>query len=67
MQASRLRISRILSPASTTIRVFSVATRAAFPELPLASTQNLTMSFSPELQEYTEYRQNKIVVECSNA
>jgi hypothetical protein len=30
----------MLSPASTRIRVLLVASRAAFPELPLASTQN---------------------------
>src|ERR1700683_2531843 len=44
MEASRLPVSRILSPASTRIRVFPVASSAAFPELPLASTQNLTMA-----------------------
>src|ERR1035437_9933832 len=47
MAASRLRSSLMLSPASTRIRVFSVASRAAFPELPLASTQNLTVPASP--------------------
>jgi hypothetical protein len=47
MAASRLRSSFMLSPASTRIRVFSVASRAAFPELPLASTQNLTVPASP--------------------
>src|ERR1019366_9280975 len=50
MEASRLRSSRMLRPASTRIRVFSVARRAALPELPLASTQNFTMVFSPNLQ-----------------
>jgi hypothetical protein len=40
----------MLRPASTRIRVFSVARSAALPELPLASTQNFTMIFSPNLQ-----------------
>src|SRR5664279_352510 len=50
MEARRLRSSRMLRPASTRIRVFSVARSAALPELPLASTQNFTMIFSPNLQ-----------------
>ena len=40
----------MLRPASTRIRVLSVANREAFPELPLASTQNFTIVFSPNLQ-----------------
>lgn len=47
MAAIRLRICSMLSPASTRIRVLSVASSAAFPALPLASTQNLKMSVPP--------------------
>jgi hypothetical protein len=36
----------MLSPASIRMRVFPVARRAAFPELPLARTQNLTTVYS---------------------
>jgi len=36
------------------IRVFPVANRAAFPELPLASTQNLTMARLLDTPEYNE-------------
>jgi hypothetical protein len=36
--------------------VFSVASRAAFPEMPLASTQNLTIAASPDSSEYTKPR-----------
>src|SRR6059058_4137155 len=43
MAARRLRNCSALRPASTRIRVFSVASSAAFPLLPLARTQNLTM------------------------
>jgi hypothetical protein len=32
------------------MRVFSVARRAAFPELPLASTQNFTIVLLPNIQ-----------------
>jgi hypothetical protein len=32
------------------MRVFAVATSVALPELPLASTQNLTVSRLPDLQ-----------------
>jgi len=55
-----LRSSRMLRPASTRIRVFSVANRAALPELPLASTQNFTMVFSLEPSEYTQSHGNRI-------
>jgi hypothetical protein len=34
----------MLSPASTRIRVFPVDSSAAFPVLPLANTQNLTIA-----------------------
>jgi hypothetical protein len=37
----------MLSPASSRMRVFVVATSVALPELPLASTQNLTVSRLP--------------------
>jgi hypothetical protein len=37
-----------LRPASTSTRVFSVEISAQLPELPLASTQNLTMAVSPD-------------------
>jgi hypothetical protein len=40
----------MLRPASTRIRVFSVAISAAFPELPLASTQNFTIVLLPNIQ-----------------
>ena len=40
--------SLMLRPASTRMRVLSVASSAQLPELPLASTQNLTMRFSFE-------------------
>ena len=60
MAASRLPISRMLSPASSKIRVLSVASRAAFPELPLASTQNLTIRASLDSSEYTELEQNRM-------
>jgi hypothetical protein len=33
----------MLSPASRRMRVFPAVSSAAFPELPLASTQNLTI------------------------
>ena len=36
----------MLSPASSRMRVRPVASKAALPELPLASTQNLTMPVS---------------------
>src|SRR5271157_457522 len=42
--ARRLVTSRRLRPASTRIRVRSVATNVALPELLLASTQTLTMA-----------------------
>jgi hypothetical protein len=54
MEARRLLSSRMLRPASTRIRVFSVANSAAFPELPLASTQNFTIVLLPEHSEYTQ-------------
>jgi hypothetical protein len=44
----------MLRPASTRIRVFSVANSAAFPELPLASTQNFTIVLLLEHSEYTQ-------------
>src|SRR5215813_8908092 len=50
MSARRRASSRMLSPASTRMRVFPVAMNAAFPELPLASTQNLTIAASLTLQ-----------------
>src|ERR1035438_9123537 len=56
MAASRLPSSLMLRPASTRTHVFSVASRAAFPELPLASTQNLTIAASPDSSEYTKRR-----------
>jgi hypothetical protein len=37
----------MLRPASTRMRVLSVASSAALPELPLANTQNLTIPASP--------------------
>jgi hypothetical protein len=37
----------MLSPASIRMRVFSVASSAALPELPLANTQNFTMARLP--------------------
>jgi hypothetical protein len=37
----------MLRPASSRMRVLSVANRAALPELPLANTQNLTIAASP--------------------
>jgi hypothetical protein len=43
MEASRLHVSRKLSPASTSSRVRSVAMNVEFPELPLASAQILTI------------------------
>src|ERR1700730_5397509 len=58
MAARRLRSSRMLRPASTRIRVFSVASRAAFPELPLASTQNLTILSRP--LRHSRIQQNHI-------
>ena len=60
MEARRLRSSRMLRPASTRIRVFSVARRAALPELPLASTQNFTIVLLPEHSEYTQSHGNRI-------
>src|ERR1035441_2307186 len=54
MEASRRPSSLMLSPASIRMRVFSVASRAAFPELPLARTQNLTVAASLATPEYTE-------------
>ena len=54
MAASRLPSSLMLRPASTRMRVFSVASKAALPELPLASTQNLTMPASLDPSEYTQ-------------
>jgi hypothetical protein len=53
MARNRFPVSRILSPASTRIRVFPVASSAAFPELPLASTQNLTINALPALNQNT--------------
>src|ERR1039457_6510990 len=41
-----------LRPASTRTRVLSVASSAQLPELPLASTQNLTMSGLRETSAY---------------
>jgi hypothetical protein len=47
------------------MRVFSVASRAAFPELPLASTQNLTIAAASfESPEYTERGKNRTVLKC---
>src|SRR5258708_18280999 len=43
IDARRLHVSRKLSPASTSSRVRSVATKVEFPELPLASAQILTI------------------------
>jgi hypothetical protein len=43
MAARRLAISRLLSPASTSMRVRSVAIKAELPELLLARIQTLTM------------------------
>ena len=54
----------MLSPASIRMRVFSVASRAAFPELPLARTQNLTVAASLDTSEYTESSQNSLASEC---
>src|ERR1039458_3020775 len=54
MEARRLRSSRMLRPASMRIRVFSVASSAAFPELPLARTQNFTIVVPPDPSAYTE-------------
>src|SRR5450432_4065677 len=62
--ARRRRSSRMLSPASTRIRVFSVASSAAFPELPLANTQNFKIRPPPSTLQHTpnapqtEYPQN---------
>src|SRR5665213_3710335 len=48
--SARRRVnSRTLRPASIRIRVFDVARNAAFPVLPLASTQNLTIQFSLDM------------------
>jgi hypothetical protein len=44
MAARRLAISRLLSPASTSMRVRSVAIKAELPELLLARIQTLTMA-----------------------
>lgn len=44
MAFRRAQISLRLSPASTSSRVRPVAMSAQFPELPLASTQTLTMT-----------------------
>jgi hypothetical protein len=50
----------MLRPASTRMRVLPVDTSAAFPELPLASTQNLTVGLSsPTLQNTSEHVQTK--------
>ena len=49
MDARRFESSRKLSPASIRMLVRSVETSEQFPELPLASTQNLTMTLSLEL------------------
>src|SRR3954463_15879823 len=44
--SARRRVSSFtLNPASIRIRVFDVARKAALLALPLASTQNLTMTF----------------------
>src|SRR5271166_2954178 len=46
--SARRRVnSRTLSPASIRMRVFDVARNAEFPALPLASTQNFTMTILP--------------------
>src|SRR5580658_10157827 len=46
--SASLRVSsRTLRPASIRMRVFDVARKAEFPALPLASTQNFTMTILP--------------------
>src|ERR1051326_4065442 len=66
IESRRLRSSRTLKPASTRIRVFSVVRIAAFPELPLAKTQNLTIPAPPfDSSEYTGLDQNRILILCS--
>jgi len=50
------------------MRVFSVASRAAFPLLPLARTQNLTMgAVLLELPGYTLATSNKMGMKCLGA
>jgi hypothetical protein len=61
MDARRLASSFMLRPASTRMRVLSVASSAALPELPLASTQNLTIGASSlDTPEYNESLGNRI-------
>ena len=50
----------MLNPASSRMRVLSVASRAALPELPLASTQNLTVPASLDSSEYTQSARNRM-------
>src|SRR5581483_6457947 len=47
IEARRRARSRTLRPASIRIRAFDVARNAALPELPLASTQNRTVTNLP--------------------
>src|ERR1022692_2644499 len=54
---SRRRTSALkLRPASTRMRVRSVASSAQLPELPLASTQNLTIVSPPRKLQHTSMR-----------
>jgi hypothetical protein len=62
--AMRFPSSFMLSPASTRMRVFSVARKAALPELPLANTQNLTMTRLLDPPEYNGSRRNKMEGKC---
>src|SRR3954447_4209944 len=69
MEASRLRNSRMLRPASTRIRVFSVARNAAFPELPLASTQNFKIGLPPPTIQNTPFvlKTESYIFVCADA
>src|SRR5262249_12529478 len=58
---SRLKISRQEIPASTRIRALELSTRAAFPRLPLASTETETPMCLEHTFKYYGYGSNCLV------
>jgi hypothetical protein len=67
MAVSREKISRRLNPTSINSRVFSVATQAALPLLPLPNTQTRTLNRPPLCFDMrsTSERINSIIGEAA--